>query len=103
MEKKFIEGKIFVKNETNKIQNLLFQLGYRWAIDNKTISCKSYPFIFFGEDGYITVSTSPITFYETFDDVKEYTIDDLQKLINVCEKFHLKHLNNPLVITIYTQ
>lgn len=100
MEKKFIEGKIFVKNETNKIQNLLFQLGYRWAIDNKTISCKSYPFIFFGEDGYLTVFTSPITFYETFDDIKEYTIDDLQKLINVCEKFQLKHLNNTLVIII---
>ena len=47
MEKKFIEGKIFVKNETNKIQNLLFQLGYRWAMYDKTISCKNYPFIFF--------------------------------------------------------
>ena len=93
MEKKFIEGKIFVKNETNKIQNLLFQLGYRWGKYDKTISFENHPFIFFGEDGYLTVSTSPITFYETFNDVKEYTIDDLQKLVNSCEKSQLKHIS----------
>ena len=57
--RKFLDNtKVYVNGKSAEIQKKLFSFGYKWKISNSTeVSNIERPFLYMGEDGYITYSS----------------------------------------------